>query len=154
MSLSCCCEGQKQSFRLAYQRAEAMMLIEGNCLLIFGVDEKREGGDIGMHRPMSGICEKSCPEAAALKSLVDSQTTDAHRGESWITGQAFGLLRRQINHWNARRRERVVGSDTTGCNFDGYETVRHAAANVLSGLGLNVSIECFLAAVKRRTVVG
>ncbi len=129
------------------------MLVEGNCLLILGVDEKREGGDIGMLGPMSGIGEKSCPEPAALKSVVDSQSADADCWQSRITGQALGLFGREVDHRNARRRERIVGSDPTGRNFDGYETVRHAAANVLGGLRLKVSVQRFLATVKRRTIV-
>jgi hypothetical protein len=95
------------------------MLAEGDCLLIFGVDEKREGGDIGMHRPMSGIGEKSCPEAAALKSLVNSQSTDAHRRESRITGQAFGLLWRQINYMPGASRLGNRGRHARGGSCDG-----------------------------------
>ena len=62
------------------------MLIEGDCLVIFGIDQKCERRDIGMYCAMSGIGEKSGSESAPLESLVDSQSTDTYRRHRRITG--------------------------------------------------------------------
>jgi hypothetical protein len=144
---------EEQHTWLAHEGTESVVPIEGNSLIILSIDEKREGGDIGLHRAMSRVSEQSRSEATALKSLVDSQPTDAHRRQSRIAGQTFSLERREVNDWDARGRERVIGGNLTGRGFDGYEAIRHAASNILGGLGLKVSVERFLAAVERRAVM-
>ena len=97
-----CGKGQKQRPGLAHKGTETETQIESNRSLIFCIDQQREGRYISLHRTMGGIGEERCAEATPLEPSIDSQATDAHRRQSGVAGQAFGLFRREVHDRYAR----------------------------------------------------
>ena len=64
-------------------------------------------------------------------------------------GQALDFFVRQIDYRDARSGQRVVGGNVPSGHFDGNETIRDAAPDVLRGLRLKIPIELVVAAVER-----
>jgi hypothetical protein len=68
------------------------MLVEGDCLIVFGVNHERKGGGRGFECPARGIRQQGCTQASAAKPPIDGQAADAHRRYRRVAGQTFDLL--------------------------------------------------------------
>lgn len=61
-----------------------MMLIEGDGLLVFGIDEQSECGDVRLDHPAGGIHQHCGAEPLASTFLINRQAADPHGGDGWI----------------------------------------------------------------------
>lgn len=70
------------------------MPIEGNCLLILGIDQKSKGCGISLHHTTGGICQHH--------GLPDRALETFYLPAKWDSGAAVWFLRGKVNYRYAR----------------------------------------------------
>jgi len=97
-------QGKKQRPWFPGNDPEPVALIEGNCPVVFGIDEQGESGGSIMQAPMNCVHQHEFAEATSLKELIHRETADTDCGDRGITRQPLGLVRGKIDKRNTRRR--------------------------------------------------
>ena len=72
------------------------MLIEGDGLLVFGIDDQSECGDVRLDHPAGGIDQHCRAEPLASTFLINRQAADPHGGDGWIRRKLACCLGRKV----------------------------------------------------------
>jgi hypothetical protein len=142
------CQRKKECSGLTGQETKSEVLAESDALIVLRVHQKRESGRVRLQRSAGGIGQQRRTQAAPLKSPVYRQPPYANGWHGRITRQTPGFVRGKVNERNTRGGDRVPGGNVARDGFDSYEAIRDTAADVLSNLGLKITIKGIFAAAK------
>ena len=70
---------QKQGSRPTGKRAKTLVPVKRNGLLVFRLDNQREGFGVAFKNAQSSIGEQDTAETLAMKALIDGEATDESR---------------------------------------------------------------------------
>ena len=146
--LLCGRQRKKQCSGLTGQNSKSEALVKSDGLIVLGVHQKRESGGVRVHGSAGGIGQQRRTQAAPLKSLVHGQPPDPNGGHGRITRQALSFVRGQIRKGDTGGADRVISCNVARGSFDRYEAISDTAADVLSDLGLKITIKDIFAAAK------
>jgi len=117
------------------------VLIEGNGILVFGIDDQGECGNVRLDYPTGGVHQHRGAEPSAPEILVNRQATDAHGGDGRLRWKLACDLDRKVRHGDVTGRERVEAADLLGVAAERDVARRQAAADVLGDLAVEISVE-------------
>lgn len=129
-----------------------MVLVEGRCCLIFGIDHHGVGGDFGLACAGKGIAQHGGTKALPLVYLRHRQSPHAHRGNGGVTRQLFGQGSGQITQPDAAGGQRVVGGNLPLCGTRD-KAACYTAAHILADLLMQVLVQRWRAAMKGGALV-
>ena len=132
---------QEQAERACVEGLKSVVPIEGCCSLILGIDDYRQHCRFRPKRPQDRVEQQSPAELLSPEALVHRQPADENRRENRIARKAAGLLRWQVLHGDAGRRQRIIPGNGSAAVRDRDEAVGHPPAHVLAGLPRQIAIK-------------
>ena len=106
-------EWEDERMLVLAEAEEAVMVVEGGRAIILGVDQEREGRDLGSGGALGCLSEKSATKAAAAKALIDCEPPETGGGYARIAGQPAGCRLRHVAQEHGAHRQRVIAGDLT-----------------------------------------
>lgn len=81
-----CRDGKVQTARVPGQQHESVAPVEGDGVVVFGVNQERECGDVSLDGATRGIGQHRLTEPAPLEPPVHRQAANSNSGHCGIAG--------------------------------------------------------------------
>lgn len=130
-----------------------MVPVKRDGIIIFRIHDHGKHSDVIPGGPYRSIGKHCGCQPLPMKSFIDSETAKSSGGEGWVSRKTFRHLLRRIIDRDVSSRERVEPGYFAGRDFFEHITRSYAAAHVLAGLFLEISIKRIDTTTKGRSVL-